>query len=92
MSATTYYFEFIDGNNFLYYVSPEQYLSNPSSFSDIKGIPISTWQKANRVWKETDSSVSLTSHDYPIDMKEFMWIKLKAQKLEKYNENINNRA
>lgn len=83
MAATTYYFEFIDSNNFLYYVSPEQDLGFITSFNDIKGIPFSTWQKANRVWKETENNITLTKsrHESTLDIKEFMWIKLKAHPL-----------
>ncbi len=80
---TTYYFEFKDGDNFLYYVSPEQ-LGYDTSFNDIKGISLSTWLKANRVWKETENNITLTKfrHESTVDMKEFMWIKLKAQPLK----------
>lgn len=81
---TTYYIEFKDGDNFLYYVSPEQDLGFITPSNDINGIPFSTWLKANRVWKETENNITLIKfrHESTLDIKEFMWIKLKAQPLK----------
>lgn len=44
-------------------------------------------QHSNRIWKENSNEVNFVKHrssilnETPVDMKEFMWIKLKAETL-----------
>jgi len=64
----------------------EYYITNPKTFEPVKYLNFKTkpMQFANRAWLESDDGVRFVKHRYvdetsPVDMKEFMWIKLKAQ-------------
>lgn len=76
-----------DGNKYL--VQPdviEFQVTDPKTFEPVKYLNFKTkpMQFANRAWLESDDGVRFVKHrfeemTYPVDTKEFMWIKLKAQ-------------
>ena len=76
-----------DGNKYLVQPAVIEYqVINPETFQPVKYWNFKTkpMQFATRAWLESDAGVRFVKNrfedmTYPVDMKEFMWIKLKAQ-------------
>jgi hypothetical protein len=55
-----------------------------SHLQNIEYGPLDLTLRANRIWLEEDTEVKFIKNrnnpkDYPVDLKEFMWIKLQAE-------------
>lgn len=66
-----------------------KYYAMRTKYSHLQNIvpgPLDLIQRANRVWLEEDTGIKFiknryNSEDYPVDLKEFFWIKLQAEVL-----------
>jgi hypothetical protein len=83
------YFEFSNGNETLYFKTNNLYsdllTTDRRLLSSTKNITVS--QYANRIWAEYDNKVIFAKNrmygtDVKVDLKEFVWIKLRCKDLE----------
>jgi len=84
-----YYYEIADGKYMVQHDLKLETVIDPVTFQPVKRywFNFSTMFDSNRVWAESEDGVKFVKHRFAdpktveVDLKEFMWIKLKAQEV-----------